>query len=453
MQIDRRRLLLGSLTGAAALATPAFIRPILAAPLAAQGLDAAQFGLRPGAPDDQSAKLQRALDQAARARAPLFLAPGVYRAGDLKLLPGAQLIGVRGATRLVLTRGPSLLSAQGGDAITLSGLTLEGGGQPLPQGSALVRLGAVKALRIADCTLSGIGGNAIALTQCDGTVSGNSIAGAADNALFCLDSVGLVISANSIRGSGNGGIRIWQSAKRRDGSIVADNTIEDTAARAGGSGQNGNAINVYRAGDVIVRNNVIRRAAFTAVRGNAASNIQIIGNNCSALDETALYAEFGFEGATIADNIVDGAENGISVTNLNEGGRLATVSGNIVRNARVRRPGVDPQNGGIGIGVEADTAVTGNVVENAQTFGIGVGWGSYLRNVAVTGNVVREAGIGVAVSVVDGAGSALIASNLIAGSKRGAILGMDHHKAVSGDLALGGAERYPQLTIANNRTR
>ncbi len=72
--------------------------------------------------------------------------------------------------------------------------------------------------------------------------------------------------------------------KRHDGSVVADNTIEDTAARAGGTGENGNAINVFRAANVIVRNNIIRRAAFSAIRGNAAANIQIIGNNCAVTE-------------------------------------------------------------------------------------------------------------------------------------------------------------------------
>ena len=75
-----------------------------------------------------------------------------------------------------------------------------------------------------------------------------------------------------------------KALKRHDGSLIADNTIEDTNARAGGTGENGNAINVFRAGDVIVRNNIIRRAAFSAIRGNAASSIQIIGNNCAELD-------------------------------------------------------------------------------------------------------------------------------------------------------------------------
>jgi hypothetical protein len=76
MLLDRRRLLLGSLAGTAALAAP-----VRAAPLSAFGLDAAQFGVRPGAPDDQSTKLQRAIDQAALSRVPLMLPPGVYRAG------------------------------------------------------------------------------------------------------------------------------------------------------------------------------------------------------------------------------------------------------------------------------------------------------------------------------------------------------------------------------------
>lgn len=446
MQIDRRRLLAGISTGATALALPA-----IAAPLSAHGLDAGQFGVRPGALDDQSRALQRAIDQAARARTPLLLAPGHYRAGDLKLPDGAQIFGIRGATRIVLTRGPSLLSAEGADAITLDGLTLDGASQPLPPNRGVVHLTGAKSFRIANCAVLGAAGNGIALDRCDGQVSHNIITGAADNALFCIDSRGFRIVGNIIAKSGNGGIRVWQSEKRRDGSLIADNRIEDTGARAGGSGENGNAINVFRAADVIVRGNHIRGAAFSAIRGNAASNIQILGNNCAALEEVAIYSEFDFEGALIADNVVDGAGSGISVTNFKEGGRLASVHGNILRNLRARQPGTRPEEAGVGIGVEADSAVSGNVIENAQTAGIQAGWGPYLRNVAVTGNVVRESGIGIAVSVVAGAGSAVISGNMIAGARRGAIVGMKWHKPVTDDLARAGAERYPQLRISGNQ--
>jgi uncharacterized secreted repeat protein (TIGR03808 family) len=448
MIIDRRRLLLGSLSGAAAIATPA-----LAAPLSRTGLDAAQFGVRAGAPDDQTAKLQRAINQAAQARIPLMLAPGRYRAGDLKLPTGAQLAGVRGATRLSLTQGPSLIVAEHADIVSLTGLVLDGGGKPLPQGRGLAHLIDAQSLRISDCEVLRAGGNGIALAQCDGAVTGTTIIDAADNALFCIDSRGLLLTANTIRGSGNGGIRVWQSDQRDDASLIADNRIEDTRARSGGTGENGNAINVFRAANVIVRNNVIRKAAFTAIRGNAASNIQIIGNNCAALDEVAVYSEFGFEGAVIADNVIDGAENGISVTNFNNGGRLATVHGNLVRNLGPRRPGTRPDDAGLGIGIEAETAVTGNVIENAPTAGMRAGWGPYLRNVTVSGNVVRKAGYGIQVSVAPGAGHAVISGNLISGARLGAIVGMEWAKPVTGDLAKDGAARYPQLTIANNQVR
>jgi uncharacterized secreted repeat protein (TIGR03808 family) len=443
--IDRRSLLVGSLS-VAALAAPA-----KAAPLSNFGLDAAHFGVRPGAPDDQSAKLQRAIDDAARRRVPLLVAPGVYRAGDLKLSAGSQILGVRGASRLIYTHGPSLLSGGHADTISLTGLALDGGGRKLPAGRALAQFDTVKAIRIDHCAVVGAGGNGITLQSCDGEVTHSTIIGAADGALFCNDSGGLIIAGNTIRRSGNNGIQVWQSDKRYDGSLIADNRVEDTQARAGGSGQNGNAINIYRAGNVIVRNNVIRAAAFSAIRGNSAADIQIVGNNCTVLDEVAIYAEFEFQGAVIADNVVDQAAFGISVTNFKEGGRLATVRGNIVRNCKARMAGVEPGSQGVGIGVEADTAVGGNVIENAENAGISVGWGEYMHNVTVTGNVVRACGMGVGVSVARGAGTAVIADNLFADTKGGAIVGMEFKKAVTGDLALSGAERYPQLRISGNQ--
>ena len=157
----------------------------------------------------------------------------------------------------------------------------------------------------------------------------------------------------------------------------------------------------------------------------------------------------------IANNTIDGAAIGIAVTNFNEGGRLAVVQGNLIRNLVPKRPaGTDPNDGaGIGIGVEADTAVTGNTIENAPTAGIAVGWGQYLRDVSVTGNVVRSAGVGISVSVSPGAGSAVIADNLIAATKNGAIVGMDQRRAMTGDLAREGAARYAQLAINGNRVR
>jgi uncharacterized secreted repeat protein (TIGR03808 family) len=91
------------------------------------------------------------------------------------------------------------------------------------------------------------------------------------------------------------------------------------------------------------------------------------------------------------------------------------------------------------------------VVENARGAGIIAGWGNFLRDVAVTGNVVRQAGIGIGVSVVPGSRSALISSNIITGSRRGAIVGMDHARPVTGELGKDGAQPHAHLSIAGNR--
>ncbi len=310
-----------------------------------------------------------------------------------------------------------------------------------------------RALRLTDCMIVNAGGDGIRLDAIAGEVTGNTVIDAANYAIFSNNAAGLRIAGNTVQRAGNGGILVWRDKPGDDGTLIVDNRIEDIANKAGGSGQYGNAINVFRADNVIVRGNRIRNAAFSAVRGTSASNLQIVGNTCSGLGECALYAEFGFEGAVIANNIVDGAAVGVSVTNFDKGGRLAVVQGNLIRNLRRGQPpGSDP-NDTLGIGVEADTVVSGNVIESAKGAGIQAGWGAYLRDVAVTANVVRDADYGIAVSVASGAGTAVIANNLVSGARLGAIVGREWGKTVTGDLSKEGAEHYAQLSIDGNRVR
>ena len=56
---------------------------------------------------------------------PLALPPGVYRTGMLRLQSGSQLVGVRGATKLVFSGGASMFLSEGAGSIGLHGLTLE----------------------------------------------------------------------------------------------------------------------------------------------------------------------------------------------------------------------------------------------------------------------------------------------------------------------------------------
>ena len=455
MDLNRRHLIGGSAAGIAGAlaASPDAAR---AAPLAsALGRDATQYGVRPGSPDDQTRNLQRAIDETARAAVPLVLPPGVYRTGLLRLSDNTQLVGVRGATRLVFNGGASMLLGEGAGHVGLTGISFDGASFPLPTRRGLIHCLGGRDLRITDCEISDSGGNGIWIEQTSGEISGNIITNVAVTAITSFDAQGLIVARNRITGTNDNGIEILRTSIGDDGTLVADNSLEDIKAGPGGSGQYGNAINAFRAGNVIVRGNRIRNCDYSAVRGNSSSNIQIVNNSVTDVREVALYSEFAFEGAVIAGNTVDGAAFGVSVCNFNEGGRLAVVQGNIIRNLLPKRPiGTAPDDdAGIGIYVEADAAVNANVIENAPAFGIVAGWGKYLRDVAITGNVIRKAFAGIGVSVAAGAGTALVNNNMISEAPRGAVVGLDHARAITGDLLAEGAARYAQIAIGGNAVR
>ena len=421
MTLSRRHLIAGA--GASSVLVAAADAAHAAPLTSASGRDATQLGVKPNSPDDQTRALQRAIDAAASARVPLALPPGLYRTGTLTLPDGAQLVGVRGATRFVFTGGASLFESAGADHLGLDGLTLDGSGIPLPQRRGLVHLLAARHLRITDCEIADSGGSAVWLEKSGGIISGNTLTRIALTGIVSFDAARLAITQNVIIDTNNNGIEILRTSIGDDGTLVTGNRISD--------------------------------CDFSAVRGNAASNIQITGNSVSEVREVALYAEFAFQGAVIANNTVDGAALGVSVCNFNEGGRLCSVSGNVIRNLKSKRPaGTDPRDiAGVGIYVEADSAVSGNVVEKAPQFGIVAGWGKYMRDVAITGNVVRDCFIGIGITVAPGAGTAMLSGNMMSATPRGAVVGLDHATPVTSDLLLENAPRFPQIALSGNAGR
>ena len=86
----------------------------------------------------------------------------------LRLESGTQLVGVRGATKLVFSGGASMLQSEGSNSIGLSGLTLDGGGIALPQRRGLVHCLGGRDVRIADCEITASGGNGVWLEQVPG---------------------------------------------------------------------------------------------------------------------------------------------------------------------------------------------------------------------------------------------------------------------------------------------
>lgn len=437
--LTRRHLL----AGGAALGLVTLARPALADTM----LDAATFGLVPDMTEDQSAALQTALDAAAAQALPLFLPPGRYRVAGINVPDGIHVIGMPGQTLLSLVSGDTILSVTGRSNVTLEGLAFDGGDGGGKAQGGLLDVQNSRGFTLDNARFFNAANTALALFQSEGLVTNCSIQNAS-TAIHALDSTGLVISANRIGDCRNNGILVWRSASGSDGTIVTNNRIAGIAFDEGGNGQNGNGINVFRADEVIVANNHISGCAFTAVRLNSTNNTQVTGNTCINSGETAIFSEFAFSGSVIGNNIVDTAALGISIANLDSEGHLATCSGNIVRNITPTSR-TNPDTTPCGIFAEADVAITGNVIEAVPGPGILAGWGPFLRNVLINGNIVRNAEIGIAASVVAEAGMAQITNNTISGSKRADIAGMAWTEFKTEDLAADAA-KFPNVSVSGN---
>jgi uncharacterized secreted repeat protein (TIGR03808 family) len=410
-------------------------------------------GLRPNVLVDQGPILQRLLEEAAAEDRPVILPPGRFIVSNVKLPARTRIMGTAGATRLILGERGSLITAEGAEIVVLNGLVLDGTGGRLDDYiPGLVHLAGCANVGIENCEIVGSPASGIALDRSGGRISHSRVTNAALAGIRAIESTGLSIADNLVEDCGNGGILVWRWSEGEDGTIVSGNRVARIAANDGGTGENGNAINVFRAHGCVVSNNHISDCAFTAVRANSANNVQILGNNCRGLGEVAIFCEFSFAGSVIANNIIDQAGSGISVSNFREGGRIAVVANNVVRDLTGIGPlPKDAAELGVGIAVEADVALTGNIIDGAPRYGMVLGWGPYLRDVAATGNVIRRAPVGIAVSVVEGAGAAVISDNLISGATSAAIRGMRWSEPATDDLTVSGAAAYPHLSVERNR--
>ena len=394
--------------------------------------------LLPDSDSDQSAALQTAL-HAAAASGYLRLPAGRFRVSGIRF-PGNMVVeGIPGATWLVGSGAEiGTISAQSDIVLRDIGFAGDAGGEPL------LAVNAATNVTLDRCRFRDSPETALGLFQSSATIRDCDFAGHGDAGIHALDSVGLLVSGNRISRCGNAGIRIWRSESGTDGTIVTGNRISDIDWRGGGNGQNGNGINVYLADEVIVADNHISDCAFSAVRLNTTRNSQVSGNQCLNSGEVAIFSEFGFSGSIIAANIVDGAASGISMTNMDVGGQLAVCADNIVRNIYPRSE-VNPDATPIGIFAEAETAITGNVIDNVPGVAIGAGWGPYLRNVLVADNVVTSSTIGIGISVAEGAGAVTVSGNQIDATEHD-IVGLAWTEIVETDLAAAAAN-YPHISV------
>lgn len=421
--ITRRHAVLG-LSALAAAST--------AAPALAQTAD-----LVPDSSADQTAALQAALDSA---KGRLSLPAGKFRISKLQFPADTVVEGVPGATWLVAS-GSTIGSILNQTSVILRdiGFTGDSGADPL-----LGIEGGID-ITVERCHFTNGSGIALGLHASSARIRDCVFETHADAAIHALSSKGVLISGNHIDGCGNAGIRIWRDSPGVDGSIVTNNRITNIDWKAGGNGQNGNGVNVYLADEVIVSDNHISNCAFTAVRLNTTKNTVISGNQCRTCGEVAIFSEFGFSGSIIAENMIDGAATGISITNLDSDGHLAVCANNIVRNISPKSE-VNPDTVPVGIYVEAEVSVTGNVVENVPGIAIAAGFGRFVRAVVISNNVVYGSDVGIGVTVADDPGPVLIANNMVYEPKVGEIVGLQWTKITEPDLRAA-ADKYPHVTI------
>ncbi|MCT4654899.1 MAG: TIGR03808 family TAT-translocated repetitive protein [Cohaesibacter sp.] len=456
MQTDhnRRSFLRSALTISAGASVSAFAVSSLSTPALASGwLDGRDLGLVPNLTKDQSAHLQKAMNKAAKAGRPLFLPGGLYLVRNLDIPSGLHLIGHREQSQLVMLEGARhLVRIKGQRSITFENITFRGDG-PLGVSSipALILAEQSDKLNFQSCTIREGSQSGLMLEGCSGRIEDCSFSDLGLYAIFSRHARGLWIEGNKIEAIGNGGILVHRGSHGHDGSRVLNNQISKIDNTKGGSGQFGNGINIYRADNVLVSGNLVRNCAYSAIRANGANQCQIVQNHCLGSGEIALYSEFDFDGAVIANNILEGGTNGISVANFMQGGRRVTVSGNLIHAMTNPTPHKGPQLNNFGLYVEADAVVTGNNIEDCPAMGMVAGFGPYLRNIVMGDNLVRGSEVGLAVSVVEKAGTAHIHNNLFEGSQV-AIAGYRWHDRTTKEL-LGHPDRAPSnIHLRNNQT-
>jgi len=167
----------------------------------------------------------------------------------------------------------------------------------------------------------------------------------------------------------------------------------------------------------------------TALVSEESRTVEIAHNHIHACGDHGILVRVSEPGeVTIANNVVDRAATGIAVRRFNQGGGLAVVRGNCVRDLSFRKC---VQSSGTGISIEARAWVSGNVVDNAPGFGILVGRGE----ATVTDNRIRNVYIGIGIPADRSGGTARVTGNAITGAKDGAIRALSGSAPADHDLA------------------
>lgn len=392
--------------------------------------------------------LQTVFDYARDQGRPLFFQPGIYDSGTATVLTsnggGKPLLAraVPGSVTLRFNGVNIFLRVEGQSNVCFQGLIFDGQNRALTdyvaQRPALIAVSAAaKGIVFEDCRVAnspGIGlyvtGGAEALIR-SCSLSSHSIGIWSENAKISAHDNKLSLLSNN-------GIAIWRSAVTGDSSTISGNEINGIESAAGGTGQNGNGVSVFRAIGVTITNNKIFNTKFSAVRCNGGGQFIVSNNSVYNTREVAIFVEapganIDLHGAIIANNSLETVGNGINVANsgqfgdgtsrsvIIEGNRIANVLNNPIPDAGYYPPSTI----GNGIMIEQDCVVSANIIDRASRVGIQAGINTGARDLVVTGNLVMNTPIGIGVSndAVSNTGrSVVVSGNIVRSASLGGIV-------------------------------
>jgi uncharacterized secreted repeat protein (TIGR03808 family) len=403
-------------------------------------------------------RLTEDLALAALRRRPFVLPRGLTRIYRISLPEGAHLIAAPGGSILQLAYdGPMIANRAPLNQITLENIAFDGANRPINDAFGLLSFNDVAEVVVENCVFRNA---TIGLFQrrCGGKLRLCQFHDLTDTAIYNDHCRGFVIDANRIERCGNNGIHHWGDKKsgQHDGTRISSNTIVDIDNRRGGEGLWGNGVRVAETGPVTIENNVVERCAYSAIRNTGGWDVAVANNRCKSLNETAMYAEFGFRDATFRDNVISDCAAGISATNyLGPGdGDRALLEGNIITGLRPSHPNPlsSPRGFMHGIHGEGDVRMVGNTVVGSPTVAALAGFYNARHDVTVEDNHLIDNEYAIGFATQDGIGPCAIRRNEIRGSKKANIVAMFQEHVISGDVsAPGAASAYKDIEIRDNR--
>lgn len=392
--------------------------------------------------------LQTVFDYARSQNRPLFFQPGVYDSPTTTILPsngsGRPLFAraMPGSVVLRFNGGNTFLRIEGQNQVHFEGITFDGQNLALSDYAsgrpALIAIANnAQDVSFENCQVMNSPGIAAYIASSSGAVFracyfGNHSVG------IWSENAQIKALNNTLAGMGNNGIAIWRDTLTGDSSTITGNVINGVDTVAGGTGQNGNGISVFRAIGVSITDNKIFNTKYSAIRCNGGGLHNVSNNNIYNTREVAIFIEapgpgIDLTGCIVSNNSLDTVGCGILVGNsgqfndgvsrsvIVEGNRISNITDNPIPDAGYYPPSTI----GNGIVVEQDCVVSGNLIEGAARVGIMAGINTGARDLVVTGNLVRSVAIGIGVSneaITNAGRSVVVSGNIVRGASIGGIV-------------------------------